>query len=237
MTYLVISIGILSSAALVMSGLSTQRKRMLIFSIITSLLTGIQYSLTESTFALIVCGIGVIRGFTALTALKYPTFGKWYFLALFLASVTAVFILTTNWNTLTFIDTLPLIGSYIGTAALFFKKMIHTKMLLIICGGIWLTYEFHVGIYGQMVGEGFTIIANSIALTSLLIAARRGVPENEVDNVDTHIIDVITTNIPIITDKVRTSSIPVIRTITQSMPIIKMPTASMPIIDMDEKER
>lgn len=234
MNYLIISLGILSSVALVMSGLSTQRKRMLIFSIITSVLTGVQYSLTGSTFALLVCAIGVIRGFTALAALKKPVFGRWYFLVFFLLTVTTLFIITADWDTLTFMDMLPLLGSYIGTAALFFKRMTHTKILLIICGGVWLTYEFHAGIYGQMIGESFTIIANIIALTSLMLAARRGVPENEVENIDTHIIDVITTSIPVIQDKIRTTSIPIIQTITESMPIIKMPTASIPIVDKED---
>lgn len=74
-------------------------------------------------------------------------------------------------------------------------------------------YEFHSKIYGQMIGESLNLIANAVALTTLLVAAKRGIPEAEIEDVDTHIIEVITTSIPAIKTHVE-------KTFTHSMPAV-----------------
>lgn len=72
-----------------------------------------------------------------------------------------------------------------------------------------------------MVGETFTLVANVVALATLMSASRRGVAEQDVDNVDTQIIEVITSSIPVITEKVRTATIPVMTVATASIPVYK----------------
>lgn len=217
MNSLVILIGILSSLLLVISGLSTQRRRMLLFATGTSVLVAAQYMMTNSTLALIICFIGIVRNIVAITAERYPILDKWFFLAGFLAAHTAAFLFTAKWDDFHIINMLPLFGAYVGTVAVFFKRMSITKALMIVCGGIWLSYELHTGLYGQMVGESFTLVANSIALVTLLVAARNGIPETAVDNVDTHLIETITSSIPVVQEKIRTKAIPVIRQVTESI--------------------
>jgi len=217
MNSLVILIGILSSLLLVISGLSTQRRRMLLFATGTSVLVAAQYMMTNSTLALIICFIGIVRNIVAIAAERYPILDKWFFLVGFLVAHTAAFLFTAKWDDFHIINMLPLFGAYVGTVAVFFKRMSITKALMIVCGGIWLSYELHTGLYGQMVGESFTLVANSIALVTLLVAARNGIPETAVDNVDTHLIETITSSIPVVQEKIRTKAIPVIRQVTESI--------------------
>ena len=194
---------------------------MLIFAVATSALCVVQYSLTGSILALIICFIGIFRNLTALAAIKWPIFHSWMFLVFFLLMNTGAFFVTAKWDAFNAIDTLPLIGSYLGTVAIFFSKMTITKSFMIACGATWLFYEYHAGIYGQMVGETFTLVANVVALATLMSASRRGVAEQDVDNVDTQIIEVITSSIPVITEKVRTATIPVMTVATASIPVYK----------------
>jgi hypothetical protein len=217
MNPLIIFIGILSSLLLVISGLSTQRKRMLMFATGTSALVAVQYLMAHSTLALVICFIGIIRNIVAIMAERYPILDKWFFLAGFLAAHTVAFLLTAKWDDFHIINMFPLFGAYVGTVAVFFKRMAITKAMMIACGAIWLSYEFHSGIYGQMVGESFTLVANSIAFITLLVAARKGIPESAVDNVDTHLIETITSSLPVVQEKIRTRAIPVIRQVTESV--------------------
>lgn len=213
MSVLIIALGVVSSATLVLSGLSTQRHRMLIFAGITSAIVAVQYSLTGALAALAICVIGLLRNFTALAALKHSFLNSGWVLASFLILQTAAFSLTTNWGgNVQIVDFLPLIGAYVGTIALFFKRMMVTKVFMIACGGLWMAYEFHTGLYGQMIGETFTLVANIVAFIVLFRASEAGIPETQVDNVDTKILDVITSSIPVIhpeSSRVPTQTIPI----------------------------
>lgn len=213
MSVLVIALGVVSSTTLVLSGLSTQRHRMLVFAGITSFLVAIQYSMTGALAALAICVIGLIRNFTALAALKHSFLNSYWVLAAFLTLQTAAFGLTTNWGgNVQIVDFLPLVGAYVGTVALFFKRMMMTKIFMVVCGGLWIAYEFHTGLYGQMIGETFTLAANIMAFIVLLRASKAGIPETQVENVDTKILDVITSSIPVIHQepgRVRTQTIPI----------------------------
>jgi hypothetical protein len=210
MDTLVILIGILASASLIMSGFSTQKKRMLIFAITTSILCVAQFSLTGSAAALVICAIGILRNSTVLLSLKYPSLNTAGTMIMFLVLQTAGFSVVTNWQNFQPITLLPLIGAYAGTVAVFFSKMWMTKAAMIISGITWLSYEYNIGVYGQMIGEAFTLFANLTALTLLLLAERNGISQIDVENVDTQILDVITSSIPVIHDHVHTKPIRII---------------------------
>jgi hypothetical protein len=104
------------------------------------------------------------------------------------------------------VNMIPLIGGWGAVIAIFFTDMIKTKSLLIALGTMWIIYEFSSGLYGQMIGESLNLVANITALTTLIVARYRGIPESELEDIDTHIIDVITTSIPTITQAIHLPS-------------------------------
>lgn len=202
---------------------------MLIFGIVTSALLIIQYNLNHSTVALVVCSIGIIRSLSVLTSLKYPVFRTWPFLAAFLLAQTVAFIFTANWNNFTLADALPVMGAYLGTIAVFSNKMAVTKSLAISSGLVWLAYELTAGFYTQMIGEGFTLFANTFALVMILKAEKAGASEEDLKDIDSQVIDALTGSIPVIAVReALTGSIPVIKmtTDTKPLPIISKVTAT-----------
>lgn len=231
MEAVILTLGVLSSITLIISALSTGRKRMLIFGMTTTVLCLIQYSLNNSTLALIIGCIGLVRSLFALISLKYPAFNTWPFLVLFLSAHTTAFVLTANWNNFVFVEALPVLGAYLGTLAVFFKRMAITKGLMIACGATWLVYEFSAGFYTQMIGETFTLFANAFALSMVLKAEKAGMKDGEFEALDTALIATVTGSIPVVKAReALTGSIPIIKeSLTGSIPLVNVPTNTMQI--------
>lgn len=225
----ILILGVFSSITLIISALSTGRKRMLIFSMTTSALCLIQYSLNNSTLALIIGCISLVRSLLALISLRYPKFNTWPFLVMFLSAHTAAFLFTADFNNFVFVNALPVVGAYLGTIAIFFKRMAITKGLMIACGMSWLVYEFSAGFYTQMIGETFTLFANAFALIMILKAEKAGMKDDSFEALDTAIIHAVTGSIPVIKAKeALTGSIPVIKqAFTNSIPIVNVPTNTL----------
>ena len=215
---IILLLGILSSATLILSALSLHRGRILIFALLTSLITGIQYGLHEDLATLLVCTVGAIRAIVILGSFKYPRLGHWLMMLSFISTYIALFVLFTKWNEFTWVNTLPTVGAIIATVAFFFKDILKVKILLLFVGGLWLTYEFNTTMYTQMIGESFTLVANLVAAFIIVKSRKSGIPESELVDIDTQIISTITNSIPVIKATL-TGSIPVIRTDTKPLPI------------------
>lgn len=196
---LVILLGIASSITLIISALSVHKKRLLMFGIATGSIVAIEYGIAGSWVGLASLSIGLVWTILMLFAIKKPFLGHWGFAALFIAIQAGAFTLLSDWGHMTALSFIPLIGGIGGIIAIFFKEMIYTKSLLIALGAMWLVYEFHFAMYSQMVGESLNFISNIVALTTLLVALRQGIPESMVKDVDTRVIETITTSIPTIT--------------------------------------
>lgn len=208
---------------------------MLLFGIATSALLIVQYSLNHSTVALVVCSIGVIRSISVLTSLKYPVFSTWPFLVVFLLAQTVAFVFTANWNHFTLADALPVMGACLGTIAVFSDRMAVTKSLAISSGLVWLTYELTAGFYTQMIGEGFTLFANSFALVMILRAEKAGVSEEALKDIDSQVIGALTGSIPVIAVReALTGSIPVVKMTTDTKPLPIIPKVTATPIDFSE---
>lgn len=193
---------------------------MLLFGMTTSVLCIGQYALSDSILPLVIGSIGLIRSSVALLSLKHPILNTWPFLVVFLLAHTAAFVITTDWAAFMFVQALPVIGAYLGTFAVFFKRMALTKAFFIASGLSWLVYEFHSGFYTQMVGETFTLFANATALFMVLKAEKAGMPEDRFNEIDAKVVGAITGSMPVV--KVRealTGSIPVIQVSTNTMPL------------------
>ena len=211
---LVLFLGLISSATLIIAALSVHRPRLLVFSIITNVILVIQYELVGSIAALAVCAIGLIRMSMVLGSLKKPWLNHWAFIPVFLAIHATSFYLLNDWSVEnSWINFIPIAGGMLSTVAFFFKKVIVIKATLILIGVLWIIYEFNVGIYGQMIGESLNLLANVFAFVTLYRAQRAGIPEEDIEDVDTHIIDTITSGIPIIKQEVE-------RTVTGTIRIV-----------------
>lgn len=58
-------------------------------------------------------------------------------------------------------------------------------------------------LYGQMIGESLTLVANTVALITLIVAARKGIPQRDVEDLDERLLETITQSIPILTGSIR----------------------------------
>ena len=207
-------LGIVSSTTLIISALSIHRKRLLVFAIATTALVGLQYGLVGSEIGLAACVLGLFRNLLVLGSLRYGWLNHWLFMPFFVSLHIAAFFAFTDWDNLTWISFIPVVGGCLGVLAVFFKNVIYTKAMFVGLGAIWMIYEFSLTLYGQMIGEGLTLIANIFAFFVLLNAHRKGVPEEQIEDLDVRIIGTITTSIPIIQSSVEdaiTNTIKVIR--------------------------
>lgn len=182
------------------------------FGIATSALCAVQYGLNNSTVTFIICCVGVLRSLTALAGMKNPEFNTWHFLVFFLMLSTYAFAFLTDWEKFTFIDALPIMGTYLGTLAVFSKRMWGTKAFYIAGGIVWLTYDFATGYYTQMIGEGFSLFANILALTLIVRATKAGANEDSLKDIDAEVIGALTGSIPIVAvrEVILTGSLPII---------------------------
>ena len=214
---LVLLLGIFSSLTLIISALSVRRKRLLLFGIATNVILAAQYELVGSRVGFAICIVGLVRMVMVLISLRFPHFNHWGFVPVFLALHLTAFVTFNSWSDTTWVDFIPLVGGWAGVVAFYFSKVIYTKAILTVVGGLWLIYEFNMAMYGQLVGESLTMVANAIAFFTLLSAVRRGIPEEQIEDIDTQIIETITSSIPIIRESVET-------TITNSIKVIRMDT-------------
>lgn len=188
------------------------------------------YALSNSTVALVICSIGVIRSITALIGMKHPVFSTWPFLIVFLSAQTVAFVLTADWNHFVITSALPVIGAYLGTIAVFVQRMALTKILLVASGSIWMLYQFSAGFYTQMIGETFNLLANSYALMMVVKAEKAGATEEELKDIDAQVIGALTGSIPVIAVReALTGAIPVIKVSTDTKPLPVIPKVSAPI--------
>jgi len=196
---LIIILGIISSATLVLSALSVHKRRLLIFGILTGSIVGIEYWLAGSVVALGTLTIGLAWNILTLASEKYTKLAHWGFVILFISLQIFSFSLLSKWSEMSLISFIPLLGGVGGIIAIHFKKVTYIKATLIFLGLLWLIYEFHSAIYSQMIGESLNLIANIAAFVTLNRAAKRGIPESQVEDLDERFISTITKSIPIST--------------------------------------
>jgi hypothetical protein len=213
----ILIIGIVASISMILSSIAIRRPRLLLFSLITSALCVIQYGMTGAIIGMAICIVGVLRNSVLLLGTKYPKLNHWSILVVFLLASIGAFALLNDWNNPSIIEALPVIGAVTGTIAVFFLDVRYTKIGLIITGSIWLVYEFHNHLYGQMLGEILTIIGNAIALGVLISADKRGIKEEDIETIEEQIGKAITTSIPVITGRIQVIQ----DTLTRPIAIIK----------------
>lgn len=210
---IILIIGLCASVVMVIAGLTTHRGKLFMFNACVSALSVAQYLMIGSTAALAVGAIGFVRNsLLAFFSEKYPQVNSTKAVLFFGGTHILAFTLITQWSVtpLSWYEFLPLTGALIGTTAPLFKNMIIVKSLFILCGVNWLTFEIIKGAYGQVFGEILTLGANITAVIYLTIQHRKlgaNVPDDAIEDLGTHIIDVITTPVEILrTGTIRVAS-------------------------------
>jgi hypothetical protein len=198
----VLILGIVSSISMVISAIAIRRPRLLLFAFITSVLCTVQYGMTAAMIGMAICAIGAMRNMWLLIGTKHNKLNHWGFLVAFLALALGAYGLLNDWSNFSMLQALPVLGAVTGTVAVFLQNVRWTKIGLIVTSGLWIVYEYHSALYGQMLGEAFTIVGNAIALAVLVAGSRKGIADENIETVEEQFTKAITTSIPVITGKI-----------------------------------
>ena len=158
--------------------------------------------MTGAIVGMAICIIGVLRNGFLLAGTKYSKLNHWGFLVAFLAMSIGAYGVLNDWSNPSFIQMLPVLGAITGTIAVFLQDVKLTKIGLIATSSLWIVYEFHSALYGQMIGEALTIAGNIVALTVLVVGRKKGLADVDIDTVEEQAVRAITTSIPVITGKI-----------------------------------
>lgn len=206
-------LGIITSIATIAASFALHKQRLTSFLIVAGTLGAVQYSLVGNTVVLAVCIIGLARNLMILFSDKRPWLNHWLFIPIFMTIHTASFVTLNDWSHTTWLSFVPIVGSYLGVAALFFKDLMYSKFVFIVMGALWATYQFNFQMYGLMAGETVNLLINLWALSTLLAAKRNHIRDEDIKEVDEIIRETLTGTIPVITNKIQvlTGSIAVIK--------------------------
>jgi hypothetical protein len=184
---LAILFGLCASAILIIGSLSISRTRILLCSLGINVFTGLQYWVMGNTSTLVLVGLSILLVLTALSSLKWPALGTTKVMAAFLVAYPVLFFTVGEGKIETLTDIFPLLGVTCATIANFLKNGLHIKIAFMGAGLLWLVYEVSVGAYGQMVGEILTLAGNTISITFIMLAARKGIDPSEVPELNVRI--------------------------------------------------
>lgn len=138
-----------------------------------------------STLALV--GLSILLVLTALSSLKWPALGSPTVMIAFLIAYPVLFFTVSGGHVETPTDIFPLFGVACATVGNFLKNSLNIKIAFMSAGLLWLVYESSVGAYGQMVGEILTLAGNTMSITLIILAARRGIASSEVPELNERI--------------------------------------------------
>lgn len=208
-TILTILLGLLQSVGIIVAGLTINRKRMIIIYIVAGIISFSQHTLLGALFAATMSIAGMLRNLIAYGGLRYKWMNSPWLLIVFLANIAIPWILIRDWtNPPTILEIVALISPLLAQSALFFKHIIYVKFTLIIAGTTWLIYLSSLQAWGQIIGEAFSIIANSLAIATILIKRGEGVKTEDINDLTlTDTINTLTGAIAII----KTETIPIVK--------------------------
>lgn len=211
---IVIILGVLASIGMVTSGMTTNRRKLLLLLSILSILGISQYLLLGVVIALATSLVNLTR--TTLLFFfekRFPILSGLPVAFLFMSLHLLAFSFATNQflNPLTIFDYIPLVGAFLGTLAFVFRNMVIVKSLMLTISIMWVMYEFMIGAYGQMLGETFTIFANIVAIIYLVRKHSAGLTDDQIPDLTTQVIQTITTPIDIQLSGTLTGSVSIVR--------------------------
>lgn len=147
--------------------------------LLTSLITGVQFSLLGQTATTYLIAVSAVYSILLILENKISFVRSHAFTAGLLSVQIAGYFLingfSMNWSLL------ALLGTVVGTFSMWFQDPIKLKASMLILGGVWLTYQLISGAYGQIPGELVFISGIIISLTMLTNAKRQGKPLNTVE--------------------------------------------------------
>lgn len=151
--------------------------------LLTNVLTGAQFLLLNQTATTYLIGVSLVYSILLVLEKKIPFVRTHPFTAgVLLVQTVGYFVIngfTLNWALL------ALVGTVIGTLAMWFQDPIKLKTTMLFMGFIWLAYQTSAGAYGQLPGELVFIAGIIVSLTMLLKAQKKGTPLSEVEELPT----------------------------------------------------
>lgn len=188
---IILLLGICSSVAAIGEAFSLHKQKLFMFVLAAWGIGIIQYSLVEQPFLVAISIVGVIRTFMVLASVKYSWLNHIAFIPFFLIVHTILFIVFSDWSSITWFEFIPLFAVYGGTISGFFNNLIYIKLISISNGTLWLYYQYMLGLYGQLPGEAINLGINFWALIVLIQAYRNHIPLSEVKEVNVRIREAI----------------------------------------------
>jgi hypothetical protein len=174
---------VLASVCIVITAFSINRGIILGTTLLTSILTGIQYFLLNEGTTVFLIAVSLI--YSALLMME----NKLSFVRTHSFTVTVLSVQTIGYLLLNGLNfgwaLLALAGTILGTVALWFQNPIHLKTVLLGTGLIWFAYQVVSGAYGQLPGEVVFIGGVTFSLAMLIKARKNGIPLAEVEELPT----------------------------------------------------
>lgn len=176
---IVFTLGVLASLCIIIMAFSFNRSVILWSTLLTSVITGVQYILLEQTATTFLIGISLVYSILLMLENKLPAVRTHAFtggvLTVQLLGYIAINGITLDWSIL------ALAGTLIGTVALWFQNPVKLKVTMLVMGLIWLTFQIAAGAYGQLPGELVFLAGITFSLIMLAKAHKLGKPLTEVE--------------------------------------------------------
>lgn len=151
--------------------------------LITNVLTGTQFILLNEIATTYLIGISLVYSILLMCEEKIPFVRTHVFTAgLLLVQTVGYFLIngfTISWGLL------ALIGTIIGTLAMWFQNPLKLKLTMLFMGFIWISYQTAAGAYGQLPGEFIFLSGIVTSLVLLSKAKKAGIPLNDVEELPT----------------------------------------------------
>lgn len=176
---LALAFGALASICIVITAFSLNRKVILWSMLFTSALTGTQFLLLDQIAATFLISVSLVYSTLLVLENKIPIVRKKSFTAgILIFQIIGYF--TINGLALSW-SLLALVGTIIGSIAMWFQNPIKLKVTMLLMGLIWLSYQLSAGAYGQFPGELIFLTGIIFSLTMLLKARKRNIPLENVE--------------------------------------------------------
>lgn len=229
-TIILLILGVLSSASLILSSLSTNKKHVILLGLLASLFYLPQYLMVGSTTSFVYMIIGMIRSTTVYLSMSKPILQHWLAPVTFIVAYLTAFYLLTDFAHTTFTTWLPLIAVITATIGIFMNDILVMKSILLTSSLSWIIFETANHMYTAAIGESLSFVSTIIAMTIIVKERAKGISDENITNPSTEILHTLTGAIPILETKI-------LHTVKPSKMITKKPiTEQLPNIQTDNEK-
>lgn len=162
---------LLSSLSLIIGSIQKTHKRIIILSMVESILVIISESLFGATAGVITTVVLLIIDF-----MNFIDKDNKYLTTILMIALAVIGIITME----TWYDLLPMIASIVYTWLIVYKKKLITEMGLLINTILWLIYDAHIGSIIYTIMDSIVVILCIIEIIKIIILKDKRVKEKQV---------------------------------------------------------